>query len=158
MPRSPAFTRIKHDIVALVRAIPAGRVTTFRSIGEHLDVIPRQVAYIVAMLDPAEKMSVPWQRVVSEGGSLGTLKRHADGRTQAELLDDEGHVVSGNRIALSFERAFIAAAALTSAVPTQARSAAAPAVAPSRKTAKRAAPAPRAARARPARRVRTARD
>jgi methylated-DNA-protein-cysteine methyltransferase related protein len=56
MPKSPAFIRIKADVLKIVTAIPLSRVTTFRSIGEHFDVMPRHVAYILTMLSPEEKV------------------------------------------------------------------------------------------------------
>jgi methylated-DNA-protein-cysteine methyltransferase related protein len=121
MPKSPAFIRIKEQVLQIVASVPEAQITTHRSIGEHLDVVPRHVAYILSMLSPEEKMSYPWHRVVSENGSLGVLKRGPDGKTQAELLENEGHVISRNAIGLSFERAFIPAVKLESDVSKQTR-------------------------------------
>lgn len=121
MPTSPAFIRIKAQTLQIVAAIPASRVCTYRAIGAHLDVMPRHVAYILTMLDPVEKLEFPWFRVVGDDGALGTLKRNADGRTQAELLADEGLVVSNNSVAISMGHALIAVQALNSGVDQQTR-------------------------------------
>jgi methylated-DNA-protein-cysteine methyltransferase related protein len=121
MPQSPAFARIKHDVLQIVDAVPEGKLCTFRAIGEHLDVMPRHVAYILSQLKPEEKMIYAWHRVVSDGGSLGVVKRHADGKTQAEMLEAEGLVVSKNSVAVSMARAFVEVSALGSGVAKQTR-------------------------------------
>jgi methylated-DNA-protein-cysteine methyltransferase related protein len=124
MPQSPAFARIKDDVLQIVDAIPEGKLCTYRAIGEHLEVMPRHVAYILSQLKPEEKMIYPWHRVVSDDGSLGVVKRHADGKTQAEMLEAEGLVVSKNSVAISMARAFVEVSALGSGVVQQTRPAA----------------------------------
>ena len=47
--KSPAYARIKRDVYAVARAIPAGRVATYADVARFLDVIPRQVAYLLAL-------------------------------------------------------------------------------------------------------------
>ena len=121
MPKSPAFARIKDDVLQIVDAIPEGKLCTYRAIGEHLDVMPRHVAYILSQLKPEEKMIYPWHRVVSDGGSLGVVKHHADGKTQAEMLETEGLVVSKNSVHVSMEHAFVGVRALGSGVAKQTR-------------------------------------
>jgi methylated-DNA-protein-cysteine methyltransferase related protein len=121
MPKSPAFIRIKAQVLQIVAAIPYAKLTTFRSIGEHLDVVPRHVAYILTMLTIDEKIDYPWFRVVSDDASLGVPKHGADDRSQAELLTEEGLIVSGNSVEASFEQAFIPAGSLESGVPQQTR-------------------------------------
>ncbi len=121
MPKSPAFIRIKADVLKIVAAIPAGRVCTFRSIGEHLDVMPRHVAYILAMLSDEEKNALPWYRVVADAGTLGAAKFSAEGRSQAALLNDDGIAASSKAITAGFDRLFIAAGLLKSGVVKQTR-------------------------------------
>jgi methylated-DNA-protein-cysteine methyltransferase related protein len=135
MARSPAFARIKADVLRIVAAIPKSKVTTHRSIGQHLDVVPRHVAYILATLTAEEKISYPWYRVVSHDASLGVMKRAPDGTPQSELLSSEGHVVAANAIQLSFERTYVAAEKLKSGVKPQIRATILPSN--QRKTAKR---------------------
>jgi methylated-DNA-protein-cysteine methyltransferase related protein len=121
MPKSPAFIRIKADVLKIVAAIPLSHVTTFRSIGEHLDVMPRHVAYILTTLSPEEKTQIPWFRVVSDSATLGVPKVATDGKSQADLLGEEGILVSDNAITSTFERIFIPAAKLKSGVAKQTR-------------------------------------
>jgi methylated-DNA-protein-cysteine methyltransferase related protein len=90
MPRSAAYLRIKTAVFAVVTAIPTGRVTSFRAIGDHLDVVPRHVAYILAMLSADEKEDIPWYRVVSDNGKVDQTRTNALGITQRELLEAEG--------------------------------------------------------------------
>ena len=89
--------------------------------GEHLDVMPRHVAYILSRLEDNEKFVYPWHRVVSGDGSLGSPKKNPDGVSQAELLRAEGLLVSGNRVASSFDLVFVPAAQLPSGLPKQTR-------------------------------------
>ena len=113
--------RIKAQVLQIVASIPYAKLTTFRSIGEHLDVVPRHIAYILTMLTTDEKIDYPWFRVVSDDASLGVLKHGANDRSQAELLIEEGLVVSSNTVKTSFEQAFIPASALKSGVLQQMR-------------------------------------
>jgi methylated-DNA-protein-cysteine methyltransferase related protein len=121
VPKSDAFIRIKADILKIVAAIPAGRVSTYRSIGAHLDVAPRHVAYILTMLTADEKARLPWYRVVCDAGKLGTEKFDHDGRSQALRLQEEGVDVLGKAIRFGFDAAMMEAGALKSGVPKQTR-------------------------------------
>jgi methylated-DNA-protein-cysteine methyltransferase-like protein len=118
---SPFYARIRQQVLQLTAAVPAGKVCTFQSMGEHLDVMPRHVAYILSQLDHSEKLRYPWHRVVSGDGSLGSPKTHPDGTSQAELLRAEGILVSGKRIAIGFADVFVPAALLPSGLPQQQR-------------------------------------
>ncbi len=126
MAASPFFTRIREHVLQLTAAVPEGKVCTFQSLGEYLDVMPRHVAYILSKLEDNEKFVYPWHRVVSGDTSLGTPKRNPDGKSQAELLRDEGIVVSNNMVVSSFEQVFIAAEQLPSGLARQKRPADAP--------------------------------
>jgi methylated-DNA-protein-cysteine methyltransferase related protein len=127
MPKSPFFIRIKADVLKIVAAIPEGSVCSYASIGEHLDVMPRHVAYILSMLEPYEQIEFPWHRVVGGNGKLGKSKRSAVGQSQAALLLAEGILVENDSIASSLLEHFVPAAKLKSGVRKQARPVAAPA-------------------------------
>jgi len=74
------------QILAAVRAIPRGRVTTY---GDLSPGAPRQAgAVLAANADPA----LPWQRVVHADGSL------AKGERQRVLLEAEGVAFRGARV------------------------------------------------------------
>jgi alkylated DNA nucleotide flippase Atl1 len=73
-------------ILAAVRAIPPGRVTTY---GDVSPGAPRRAGAVLARCHDA---SVPWQRVVRADGSL------AKGEDQRRLLDAEGVPFRGERV------------------------------------------------------------
>jgi methylated-DNA-protein-cysteine methyltransferase-like protein len=106
-PKSRAFLRIRSEVMAIARAIPLGRVTTFAAIGRYLDVVPRQVAYLLARRDDEEREAAPWYRVVGEGGILGKPKSRSFGQSQAELLRAEGIAVSPDGRIERFEDLFL---------------------------------------------------
>ncbi|MCU0730505.1 MAG: MGMT family protein, partial [Hyphomonas sp.] len=117
---------IKAQVLQLTAAVPAGRVCTFQSMGEYLDVMPRHVAYLLSQLDAEEQQRVPWYRVVAADGTLGTPKQSRDRTTQAELLRAEGVAVRGNRVEPDFATVCIAAEQLPSGLARQTRPAEAP--------------------------------
>jgi methylated-DNA-protein-cysteine methyltransferase related protein len=94
--KSAAFARIKRDVYAIAASIPKGKLSTFADIGAFLDVVPRQVAFLLALKNDEARESTPWYRVVADDGSLGTPKRDAYGRSQAELLQAEGVPVAAD--------------------------------------------------------------
>jgi methylated-DNA-protein-cysteine methyltransferase related protein len=81
---------------------------------------------ILSQLEESEKLIYPWHRVVTGDASLGAPKKNPDGTSQAELLRDEGILVSANRIDSSFDRVFVPAEQLKSGLARQKRAADAP--------------------------------
>ncbi len=73
-------------ILAAVRAIPPGRVTTYGDLCPHA---PRRAGAVLAANDDP---TLPWQRVVRADGSL------AKGERQRRLLDAEGVPFRGERV------------------------------------------------------------
>jgi methylated-DNA-protein-cysteine methyltransferase related protein len=71
---SPLFARIQRDVFAIVASIPKGALVSFRAIGVHLDLVPRHIAYILAMPDQTLRDEIPWHRVVPHDGVLRTAK------------------------------------------------------------------------------------
>jgi methylated-DNA-protein-cysteine methyltransferase related protein len=121
MAGSPFYARIKGDVLMIVSAIPKGKVCTFSSIGEYLDVVPRHIAYILSTLEPLEKVQYPWYRVVGNDGSLGKPKSAETGESQSDLLMLDGVLVIDNSIAASFAGCFVDCARLKSGVKKQTR-------------------------------------
>jgi methylated-DNA-protein-cysteine methyltransferase related protein len=121
MAGSTFYARIKGDVLAIVSAIPKGKVCTFSSIGEHLDVVPRHIAYILSTLEPLEKLQYPWHRVVGNDGNLGKPKSADTGESQVVLLALDGILVVENSIAASFAEHFVDCARLKSGVKKQTR-------------------------------------
>ena len=91
MSGSAAYARIKADVLAIALRIPAGRVATHKQIGTHLKVMPRHIAYIFATLDDTERETLPWWRVVADGGAVG---RHLRRDEQMQRLRADGIVLS----------------------------------------------------------------
>jgi methylated-DNA-protein-cysteine methyltransferase related protein len=91
MANSQAYALIKADVLAIVRILPAGFVATHGQIGNHLQVFPRHIAYILATLDAADRADVPWWRVVADGGAIG---RHQSRDDQIARLRADGLLVS----------------------------------------------------------------
>lgn len=133
MAKSPFFARIKIDVLKLVSSIPKGKCSTYKSIGEHLDVVPRHVAYILSSLSDSEKATYPWYRVVGIDGLLGQPKVSEFGNSQSVLLRGEGLLVANNRVDTTIDSWFVHASELESGISKQIRPADAPRM-PSKKS------------------------
>ena len=94
MARSGAAVRFKAQVLAVVAAIPEGQVTTYGTIGRHLRITARQVAFVLATLTAEESQRLPWFRVVAANGVVSTTKLGAVGRRQIERLRAEGVAVT----------------------------------------------------------------
>jgi methylated-DNA-protein-cysteine methyltransferase related protein len=90
MPKSLAFIQIKKGVLEITSKIPVGHVTTYGAIGEHLNVMARHVAYILATLTFEEKLELPWYRVVADQGVITSGKLNARYPAQVEKLKQEG--------------------------------------------------------------------
>ncbi|MEM9072021.1 MAG: MGMT family protein [Myxococcota bacterium] len=115
MAKSIAFAGIKADVRAIVASIPKGRVTTYGAIGDHMTVMPRHVAYILATLDDSDANALPWYRVVGTEGRLGKKRTGPSGASQQSLLEDEG-VTIDKKVVVEFDRVFVEPAKLKSGV------------------------------------------
>jgi methylated-DNA-protein-cysteine methyltransferase related protein len=91
--KSVAFIRIRADVLGIVRDVPYGRVCTYAAIGQHLDVMARHVAYILATLKDEERLGLPWHRVVAESGATNNTKNGC-GDQQRAALEAEGVLIS----------------------------------------------------------------
>ena len=94
MARSGGVLRFKAKVLAVLAAIPEGRVTTYGTIAQHLHVTARQVAFILATLTVEESERLPWFRVVAAQGVVSTIKLGAVGRRQIARLRAEGVAVT----------------------------------------------------------------
>jgi methylated-DNA-protein-cysteine methyltransferase-like protein len=101
-----AMGRLKSRVVAVVAAIPEGRVTTYGAIGRHLKATARQVAFILARFTDEESASLPWFRVVAANGVVSTTKLGAVGRRQIARLRAEGVAVSPRNTVEEFDAVF----------------------------------------------------
>ena len=90
-------------IYAMVRRIPAGKVTTYGRIAELVGgCTARMVGYAMAALKRGTAPDVPWQRVINAKGKISV---HGDGfgnAIQRAILEDEGVEFDANgRVDLS---------------------------------------------------------
>jgi alkylated DNA nucleotide flippase Atl1 len=76
----------EREVLARIRRIPPGRVTTYG------DLSPRAPRFAGQVLSRCDDPGVPWQRVVRADGSL------AKGDRQRRLLMDEGVPFRGARV------------------------------------------------------------
>jgi methylated-DNA-protein-cysteine methyltransferase related protein len=95
--KSLAFARIGAEVKAATASIPPGRVTTYSALANHLEVVPRHVAFVLARLSPAEASELPWHRVVAQGGILRSGSP-AGLRRQRDRLAQEGIKVVKDQI------------------------------------------------------------
>lgn len=68
--KSPAFARIRAEVIRLVALIPEGKFTTYGSIAVHMNVMARHVAFVMSRLTDEESQALPWHRVVSADARL----------------------------------------------------------------------------------------
>lgn len=90
MPGAKRGKPVKERVLALVAAIPSGRVATYGDLARRLRLSPRQVAGVLARLTAEESETVAWHRVVGSGGFISTTKIGAVGQRQIDRLRREG--------------------------------------------------------------------
>ena len=94
MARPGGVARLKSKVLAIVAAIPEGRVTTYGAIGKYLHATARQVGFVLANMTVEESERLPWFRVVAANGVVSSTKLGAVGRKQIERLRAEGVAVT----------------------------------------------------------------
>lgn len=97
MSHSIAYEKIRNDVLGATASIPKGRVSTYASIGEHLEVMPRHVSYILATLKDDQRSSLPWFRVIAKDGSVSGANKKRQ-TIQMRLLREEGHEFHGTQV------------------------------------------------------------
>jgi methylated-DNA-protein-cysteine methyltransferase-like protein len=112
MPKSPAFIQIKEGVLDIASKIPVGQITTYGAIGEHLNVMARHVAYILATLTFAEREELPWYRVVGDRGTISSRKLNARHQLQIENLQAEGIIFTSKNSVEKFDELFCSPAQL----------------------------------------------
>jgi DNA transformation protein and related proteins len=114
--KSDAFARITRDVLAIVATIPRGRVTTFQSVGDCIDVPARHVAYALSRVSGnSSSVSVPIHRVVGTDGKLLVKSLDHGARLTADAVS-----IARDRVA-HFSDVFIDAASLKGNVEASVR-------------------------------------
>ena len=103
MPGAKRNKPVKERVLALVAAIPPGRVATYGDLARRLRLSPRQVAGVLARLTAEEAETVAWHRIVGSGGFISTTKLGAVGQRQIEHLRREGVFVKSRNFIDDFE-------------------------------------------------------
>jgi alkylated DNA nucleotide flippase Atl1 len=130
MAASPLYDRMKRELPALLARVPAGRLVTHGVLGRHFGVDPRHIVNLVTGLDDTERGTLPWWRIVADGGAIG---RHAQREPQIAALRAEGVPVAPAGIAQDLAARIVtdltassqarstAATAATTAAPARSR-------------------------------------
>lgn len=78
-----------HQVYALVRQIPRGRVMTYGQVARLLGS-PRAARAVGYALRALDEPGVPWQRVINSRGGISDRARHSSVPHQRRLLEAEG--------------------------------------------------------------------
>ena len=84
-------TAEQQRLLALVAQVPDGRVTTLGILAHALLLPPRRITHMLSLLDAGTRATVPWWRVVADGGAIG---RHPHRDEQLQRLRAEGTPVA----------------------------------------------------------------
>ena len=106
MAKGTVLARLRPRVLAVVAAIPEGRVTTYGAIARRLRATPRQVAFILSHFTPEESATLPWFRVVATGGNISTTKLGETGRRQIAHLRAEGIAVTLRHTIIDFDAVY----------------------------------------------------
>lgn len=99
MPTTAASFRAR--VLAIVRRIPAGRVSTYGDVAEAAGS-PRASRAVGNIMRECRSAGVPCHRVIAAGGRLGGFGGNL--QLKRELLRAEGILVTGNRVKNFVER------------------------------------------------------
>jgi len=111
---SPHYARIRADVLAIAAHVPRGALVSFAAVGAHLDVMPRHVAYILAMLDGPDRDRLPWHRLVPRDGRVAKA-------AQRDLLEAEGFAFHEDGRIAGFPAQLVDVDRLKHGVPAQRR-------------------------------------
>lgn len=91
--RGPMPSPLYDRIYRVIRAVPAGRVTTYGTVGRIVGCPARVVGYALHHLRHGNP-DVPWQRVVNVRGGISTYGAEQRYLLEAEgvVFDDEGFI------------------------------------------------------------------
>lgn len=90
-PAAPMRGPVRARMLAALRNVPQGRVTTAEIIAAHVGVTAAEITTLLARLSEEERDANPWHRVVAKGGAIG---RGPWRDTQFAKLVREGVLVS----------------------------------------------------------------
>ena len=95
---APKLMHFKERVIAVVRKIPSGRVTTYGTVAT-LAGLPRGARLVGGILHYcAEDLDLPWQRIINREGYISTKCLEHPKQLQKALLEQEGIEVSNDFI------------------------------------------------------------
>lgn len=99
MPRKNTAASPEQAILAAIRRIPRGRVSTYGEIATVAG-LPRRARLVGTVLKQTA-VKVPWHRVVNASGRISLAAGSPSHERQRALLKREGVVFRGDRISLA---------------------------------------------------------
>lgn len=93
-PKSPAFARIRAEVIRLIALIPEKKFTTYGSIATHMNVAALHVSFVLGSLTAEESAALPWHRVVGAEGRISRSMPPKIARLQRTRLQAEGMKVN----------------------------------------------------------------
>lgn len=87
------------QILAVIRRIPRGRITTYGRVAERAG-LPRRARLVATALRKADDPALPWFRVMGAGGRIVFPKDSPGFQRQCERLRAEGVIVNSGRVSL----------------------------------------------------------
>ncbi len=97
--------KISEKVYQLCKAIPKGRISTYRDIGKKLEIKSYRAIGQALRRNP-NPISTPCHRIVSSSGKIGGFKGKTSGekiKEKIKLLEKEGVKVKNNKI-VDFEK------------------------------------------------------
>jgi methylated-DNA-protein-cysteine methyltransferase related protein len=83
-------SKLKEEMIVLVKSIPKGKVVNYGAIGELLGVSGQIVGWMLSGMPESEWEQLPWWRVIAKSGEISSLKLGMKGNRQIQLLEEEG--------------------------------------------------------------------
>ena len=105
-PKSKAYTRIRAEVLRLVRLIPRGKFTTYGSIAVHMNVVALHVGSVLGSLTGEESATLPWHRVVGSDARISPKMDPKLARVQRQRLEAEGMKVDAKGFILDADAHF----------------------------------------------------
>jgi alkylated DNA nucleotide flippase Atl1 len=96
---------LKQAVFEIANLIPKGKVVYYGQVAElvvayyDMFVTAQVIGWTLSgMKNQAEFQTIPWQRIVTKGGTIATHKLGLQGSVQQKLLEEEGIVFVENAI------------------------------------------------------------
>ena len=105
MTDAPAAAHVLKNLRQLIERIPAGRLITFGALSSHFKTSPRHIAAMLHGFAGGGGVTLPWHRVVADGGAVGRHRRRDE---QIRNLQADGIAVSQGGFVQEFSRVVIA--------------------------------------------------